>query len=190
MSYRKVYHVRPVTQTDVVRAGTRDVAKIFQILYDVNAVSGPGAVTYLGAYSDQAIAAAFSNTSLSTTAVANNTTTTTLNSMASASTSSTSSGKKGSGGMLHASTLESSPSIYSTSSILSANKNTTAADLTYSMMDNTLVGINGPLNLDDYSTRSDAISVGSNDSGDVVTLYFYLFIFYWLLFIAVYLLET
>ena len=111
--------------------------------------------------------------------------------MASASTSSTSSGKKGSGGMLHASTLESSPSIYSTSSSLSANKNTTAADLIYSMMDNTLVGINGPLNLDDYSTRSDAISVGSNDSGDVVTLYFYLFIFYWLLFIlSFYLLET
>lgn len=44
----KVYHVRPVTQTDVVRAGTRDVAKILQILYDINAVSGPGAFTYLG----------------------------------------------------------------------------------------------------------------------------------------------
>lgn len=32
-----------------MRAGTKDVAKIFQILYDVEAVSGPGGVTYLGA---------------------------------------------------------------------------------------------------------------------------------------------
>ena len=38
----KVYHVRPVTQTDVVRATTREVAKIFQLLYDIEAVSGPG----------------------------------------------------------------------------------------------------------------------------------------------------
>lgn len=44
----KVYHVRAVTQTDVVRAGTKDVAKIFQILYDVNAVSGPGSFNLLG----------------------------------------------------------------------------------------------------------------------------------------------
>ena len=41
-----------VTQTDVVRAGTRDVAKILQILYDVNAVSGPGSYTYLGVTHD------------------------------------------------------------------------------------------------------------------------------------------
>lgn len=45
----KVYHVRAVTHTDVVRAGTRDVAKIFQLLYDIEAVSGPGCTTYLGA---------------------------------------------------------------------------------------------------------------------------------------------
>ena len=35
---KKVYHVRP-SQTDLVRASVRDVAKIFQLLYDVEAVS-------------------------------------------------------------------------------------------------------------------------------------------------------
>lgn len=161
---RKLYHVRPVTQTDVVRAGTRDVAKIFQILYDVNAVSGPGAYTYLGgAYDHQTMG----NTN-------------------------TGSAKKGGGGVLgvsliHPSALEASPSLYN-SSILSTTTlhapqsssqhqlNSTSktpgsntADFSYAM-DNTLVGINGPLNLDDYSTRlsADAISVGSNDSGDVI----------------------
>ncbi|CAF0772865.1 unnamed protein product [Brachionus calyciflorus] len=44
----KVYHVRAVTQTDVVRAGTKEVAKILQILFDVNAVSGPGSYNLLG----------------------------------------------------------------------------------------------------------------------------------------------
>ena len=52
----KVYHVRPVTQTDVVRANVRDVAKIFQLLYDVEAVSGSGSGTYLGAVNNQALA--------------------------------------------------------------------------------------------------------------------------------------
>jgi hypothetical protein len=50
----KVYHVRPVTQTDVVRASTREVAKIFQLLYDVEAVSGSGSGTYLGAINQTA----------------------------------------------------------------------------------------------------------------------------------------
>lgn len=151
-----------MTQTDVVRAGTRDVAKIFQILYDVNAVNGPGSYTYLGAYTDQVMA------------------------------SSTGSAKKtpaaGSGSLIHPSALESSPSLYNSSILSTATLNnatssntsktpvsaaTGPADFTYSM-DNTLIGINGPLNLDDYSTRlsSDAISVGSNDSGDVSDLKF------------------
>lgn len=49
----KVYHVRAVTQTDVVRAGTKDVAKIFQILYDISAVSGPGSFNLLGIQNDK-----------------------------------------------------------------------------------------------------------------------------------------
>jgi hypothetical protein len=52
----KVYHVRAVTQTDVVRAGTKDVAKILQILYDINAVSGPGSFNLLGITHDKKMA--------------------------------------------------------------------------------------------------------------------------------------
>jgi hypothetical protein len=39
---------------DVVRASTREVAKIFQLLYDVEAVSGTGSGTYLGAINQTA----------------------------------------------------------------------------------------------------------------------------------------
>lgn len=155
-----------MTQTDVVRAGTRDVAKIFQILYDVNAVSGPGSYTYLGAYPDQPLGNLGSAKKMMP------------------------GGGSGNGGMslIHQSGLESSPSLYNTSILSTATlhhqsgqlnstktpgSTANPADFTYTM-DNTLVGINGPLNLDDYSTRlsSDAISVGSNDSGDVGQLFF------------------
>jgi hypothetical protein len=128
--------VRPVTQTDVVRAGTRDVAKIFQILYDVNAVNGPGSYTYLGANAD---------TTISRRAV----------------------------GTIHP--AENSPSMNSSSMSTVTLHHSKGSDLFIdsaigsSSSNSNNHSINGPLNLDDYSTRisSDAISVGSNDSGDV-----------------------
>lgn len=125
----KVYHVRPVTQTDVVRAGTRDVAKIFQILYDVDAVSGPGSFTYLGATSDTQLKK--TNSSLYSTAI------------------------------------ENSPSINSTSLSTTTLHNTLTNDnFSDSAMGSTARSMNGIL--EEYPGRlsSDAISVGSNDSGD------------------------
>ena len=48
-----MYHVRAVTQTDVVRVGTKEVAKIFQLLYDIDGVSGAGAGSHLGTSTEQ-----------------------------------------------------------------------------------------------------------------------------------------
>ena len=125
----KVYHVRPVTQTDVVRAGTRDVAKIFQILYDVDAVSGTGSFTYLGATGSEKRS--------------NNNT-----------------------GSLYSSGIENSPSMNSTS--ISTTTLHNSDHYSDSAVGNTIRSINS---LEDYQSRmsSDAISVGSNDSGEVTT---------------------
>lgn len=120
-----MYHVRAVTQTDVVRAGTKEVAKIFQILYDVDAVSGTGSYTYLGATADTQ-------------------------------------------------SKRSNPALYSTvmENPLSIT-NMTMSNTTLHNGDNfsdTTIRSGGNGTLDDYTGRlsSDAISVGSNDSGDVI----------------------
>ena len=127
---RKVYHVRAVTQTDVVRAGTRDVAKIFQILYDVDAVGGVGSYTYLGATQENQA-------------------------------------KKNS---LYA--MIDSQSSSPMSSMNNMVMSTTTLHNSDNMSDNTvgsstIRSLSGVL--EDYSGRvsSDAISLGSNDSGDV-----------------------
>jgi hypothetical protein len=134
-----VYHVRAVTQTDVVRAGTRDVAKIFQILYDVDAVSGQGSYTYLGATQENQ--AKKSNLSLYT------------------------------------SMIESNPLISNITMSTTTLHNAENGDNTVIQNSNTIRSFNGLI--EEYSGRlsSDAISVGSNDSGDVNKLVFiYIFI--------------
>lgn len=158
----KVYHVRAVTQTDVVRAGTRDVAKIFQILYDVDAVSGPGSIMYLGANDNiHAVNSSMANSLLKKT------------------------------GNLFASALDNSPSILSGNHGSSCNNNnnhgTTLSTTTLQNPENfsdsaistTMRSINGIP--DEYSARlnPDSISVGSNDSGEVNKKnYFLHFIFF------------
>lgn len=137
----KVYHVRAVTQTDVVRAGTRDVAKIFQILYDVDAVHGPGSYTYLGATT------ATSNELLTSKSKINSTSNTTMNNTT-----------------LYTTVLENSPSMMSNANLSTVTLNN--PDYPDSAVgSSTLRSMNG---LDEFSSRlsSDAISVGSNDSGD------------------------
>lgn len=127
----KVYHVRAVTQTDVVRAGTRDVAKIFQILYDVDAVSGQGSFTYLGATQETQA-------------------------------------KKGNSS-LYASMIESQTNS-PMSSMNNMGMSTVTLHNTETLSENTgsstIRSLNGVL--EDYTGRvnSDAISLGSNDSGD------------------------
>ena len=122
-----MYHVRAVTQTDVVRAGTKEVAKIFQILYDVNAVSGPGSYACLGITTE----AKKSNPALYSTVIEN--------------------------------PLSMSSVTLSTTTLHNADNLSDSA-----MGSSTIRSSNGGL-LDDYSGRHnyDAISVGSNDSGDV-----------------------
>ena len=129
----KVYHVRPVTQTDVVRAGTRDVAKIFQILYDVDAVSGSGSFTYLGATGTEAKRNTSGNSNTSS---------------------------------LYSSGIENSPSMNSTTVSTTTLHNSDNFSDSAVGGSNTIRSINSQ---DDYQARmsSDAISVGSNDSGDV-----------------------
>jgi hypothetical protein len=124
-----VYHVRAVTPTDVVRAGTKDVAKIFQILYDINAVSGPGSVTYLGATSEAL--------SKNRNAVAAN---------------------------AYLSAIENSPTI--NASNISTSTLHTSDNFSDSAVGSTLRSLNGNLDLESRF-NSDAISVGSNDSGEV-----------------------
>lgn len=136
-----------MTQTDVVRAGTRDVAKIFQILYDVDAVSGPGSYTYLGATTENNYKKA--NTIMYTSGVENSP------SMNNSSVSTT--------------TLHNSMTNGSSNGNLNNNGNNNGSDnFSDSAMGSTIRSLNGGL-LDDYPTRSnsDAISVGSNDSADV-----------------------
>ena len=117
--------MRPVTQTDVVRAGTRDVAKIFQILYDVDAVSGPGSITYLG--------------------VTNET-------------------RKNLNPSLYTTALENSPSVnMSTMSTATLQNVESFSD---SAMSTTLRSEDFPGRL-----SYDAVSIGSNDSGDVTFLF-------------------
>jgi hypothetical protein len=129
-----VYHVRAVTQTDVVRAGTRDVAKIFQILYDVDAVGGQGSFTYLGA--TQEAQAKKGNVSL----YAN---------------------------MIDSQTNSPISSMNNMSTVIMHNEheNTISGN-------NTIRSLNGVF--DDLTVRSnsDALSVGSNDSGDVIKVDF------------------
>lgn len=81
----------------------------------------------------------------------------------------------------HLGGIENSPSMnnstLSTTTLHNATSNNNhKADSTFSdsAMGSTSHNLSGPLNLDDYSTRlnSDAISVGSNDSGDVRNLKF------------------
>jgi hypothetical protein len=136
-----VYHVRAVTPTDVVRAGTKDVAKIFQILYDINAVAGPGSITYLGATSE---------------ALSKNRNNATGNS--------------------YLNSIENSPTInaanISTSTLHTGDNFSDSA-----IGGSTLRTLNGGNMLDEpsHSSRfnSDAISVGSNDSGEVNEKCFY-----------------
>lgn len=154
----KVYHVRAVTQTDVVRAGTRDVAKIFQILYDVDAVSGPGSITYLGGNesSSHIINSSVGNSLLKKT------------------------------GNFIASALDNSPSILSSNhgsnNINNSSHATTLSTTTLQNADNfsdsaistTMRSINGIP--DEFSARlnnADSISVGSNDSGEVNHYHFF-----------------
>lgn len=122
----KVYHVRPVTQTDVVRAGTRDVAKILQILYDVNAVSGPGSYTYLGVTNENK---KFSNQSI-----------------------------------MFPSGLDQSPSMNSSSVSTSTLHQTD--NFSDSALGSLVRSTNGIIEELPSRLSSDAISVGSNDSGD------------------------
>ncbi len=135
----KVYHVRAVTQTDVVRAGTRDVAKIFQILYDVDAVHGPGSYTYLGATT--------TNEMLTSKSKINSTSNTTMNNTT-----------------LYTTVMENSPSM-SNANLSTATLNNPDNYPDSAVGSSTLRSMNG---LDEFSGRlsSDAISVGSNDSGD------------------------
>lgn len=122
-----MYHVRAVTQTDVVRAGTRDVAKIFQILYDVDAVSGQGSFTYLGATHETPY-------------------------------------KKGNIS-LYANMLDSQ-----TNSPISSMNNMSTVTV-HNEQENTISGNNTVRSLNaapDDRLNSDALSVGSNDSGDVI----------------------
>ena len=128
----KVYHVRAVTQTDVVRAGTKEVAKIFQLLYDVEAVSGPGCSTYLGAVND--------SSAIGNKSKANNDNNTTSNMLSSTLANAT---------------------LGSNATLLHNN------DMTFS--ESGIGGSSRGYSTDDYTTisGSDAISVGSNDSGDV-----------------------
>ena len=123
-----MYHVRAVTQTDVVRAGTKEVAKIFQILYDVDAVNGPGSIAYLGATSE--IQSKRSNPALYSTVLENPLS---INNISMSTTT------------LHVDNL--SDSVVGNSTIRSGNGA-----------------------IEEYTGRlsSDAISVGSNDSGDVL----------------------
>ena len=129
-----------MTQTDVVRAGTRDVAKIFQILYDVDAVSGQGSFTYLGA--TQEAHAKKGNASLYATMIESQSSSpiSSMNNMA-----------------MSTATLH--------------NNNDNLSDNTIGS--STIRSLNGVL--DDYTGRvsSDAISLGSNDSGDVIQVNFY-----------------
>jgi hypothetical protein len=155
---RKVYHVRAVTHTDVVRAGTKDISKIFQILYDVNAVNGAGNYQYMNALTGS---------------------------------DSISSGKAKSGianmTSLFPSNLEHSPSSSASNTLQHlhpnhANSNNSLSTTTLhgnaandnfsdSAIGSTFRAVNGNV-LDEHSLRinSDAISVGSNDSADVLIL--------------------
>jgi hypothetical protein len=131
--FRKVYHVRAVTQTDVVRAGTRDVAKIFQLLYDVEAVSGFGSAPNLSMAAGQNDTLPRRNPYMSEN------------------------------------TSNMSPMLSSTLSNvnnLSSNLNETNAT---HMADHTIIATNSNTlrsvaSIEDYP---DAISVGSNESGEV-----------------------
>jgi hypothetical protein len=150
-----------VTHTDVVRAGTKDISKIFQILYDVNAVNGPGNYQYMSAL---------------------------------AGSDSVSSGSKSKSGALanmtslFPSNLEHSPSSSASNTLqhhhlhpghANSNSNNSLSTTTLhgnaaenfsdSAIGSTFRGLNGNA-LDEHSLRlnSDAISVGSNDSADVI----------------------
>lgn len=146
--------MRAVTHTDVVRAGTKDISKIFQILYDVNAVSGPGNYTYMGAVPS----GSGSSVSESLKKLANAT-------------------------IMYPNNVEHSPSMLSHHNSINngngnANGNSTlstttlhgnmADNLSDSAIGSTFRGLNGNT-LDEHSIRlgnSDAISIGSNDSAD------------------------
>ena len=141
-----MYHVRAVTQTDVVRAGTRDVAKIFQILYDVDAVSGPGSITYLGGTGDVSMS---------------------------------NGGGKRVNNSIFFNTSENSSLLNHSSNNGNTSKDINNSTLSTTLLHNdnfsdsaissTIRSMNGGLS-DDHSTgrlNPDAISVGSNDSGEV-----------------------
>ena len=124
----KVYHVRPVTQTDVVRASVRDVSKIFQLLYDVDAVSGCGSGMYLGAVNQT------SNNSMN-------------------GSSETLSNRKNDTSIVNAllsSTMANSSSNHITDSESGIGSLSTR-------------GLN-----DDFACGGDTMSLGSNDSGEVI----------------------
>ncbi len=145
-----MYHVRAVTPTDVVRAGTKDISKIFQILYDVSAVYSPSN------YSNQ-----IDQSLLPPPLPVQN--------------SGGSSGKKGalyppnnvenSPSMLHSTTNSHSNSSLSTSTLHGA----TVIDNFSDSALGTTFRPNGGGGENEHSIRfnADSISVGSNDSADV-----------------------
>lgn len=161
----KVYHVRAVTHTDVVRAGTKDISKIFQILYDVNAVNGPSSN---GNSNNNNVTAYLYSGSVGSTTL----------------TSTDSVLSKKSANMLQ---LDSNSSP-SSSNIINSNSNnslstsilmphdincTAGNNSTDSVIGNaTFRSLNGGNDENQHSMRfnSDAISVGSNDSVDVRAL--------------------
>jgi hypothetical protein len=164
--FRKVYHVRAVTHTDVVRAGTKDISKIFQILYDVNASNGPGNYQFIstGPTTGDSKGAKLAN--MTSLFPGSN-----LENSPSSSASNTL--------QHHASLLSHNPVTSSTSnnslSTTTLHGSSGAAGVenyTDSAIGSTF-RMNGATSaLDEHSLRfnSDAISVGSNDSADVILI--------------------
>lgn len=162
---RKVYHVRAVTQTDVVRAGTRDVAKIFQILYDVDAVSGPGSITYLGGNGDVSVSNGGGGGKRVNNSIFFNSTANDLNSSPRLNNSSP---RFNNSAM---SSNHSNNSTLSTTILHNDNFSDSAISSTIRSQNGGGGGNGGGGVLDDHHSTGrlnpDAISVGSNDSGEV-----------------------
>ena len=170
----KLYHVRAVTHTDVVRAGTKDISKIFQILYDVNAVNG-------GNYAPAAAAAITASESL----LSSNSSGSSKKAIVAALTSLYPNSSSNNSNNNSSTNLENSPlsTLSSSSAILQQNgtnvNNGSNSLSTTTLHDHHLSGDNvigssfrlaaTAGGLDEphaYRLNSDAISIGSNDSAD------------------------
>lgn len=159
----KVYHVRQVTQTDVVRVGKAEVAKIFQLLYDVEAVSGPGRVTYLGVSNALPSTATVSASSASNTllAAAANQTISGSNETLSSSNAKVQ--------MKNSHYNENTSIVNALLSSTLSNHNLNDNESGIGSLTTTTRGTLG--SIDDY-TGGDTMSLGSNDSGEVLNLIF------------------